>query len=441
VTDATLCIFAKPPVAGSAKTRLAAELGAERAAALARAFLVDTCGTARARPWARPILATTGELEPALRAELALPVWQQGDGDLGARMEHVLVRALTETPIAIAVGADSPGLPPRLLDAAWAALATADAVIGPADDGGFYLLGLRRCPAGLLADLPWSAPDTRACTVDRLRAHGMIVRELAPWFDVDRAEDLTRLHRLLDTGAIVAPATRRLLGAPRVSIVMPVLDEARRITGALDDVLALVGRKEVIVVDGGSRDDTLALARTRPVRVVESTRGRACQMNAGAMIAAGDVLMFLHADTTLPAEALALASRVLDDPDVIAGAFRTWTVADPPDVPWFAPLLHLADLRSRYTSLPYGDQALFVRADVFRQVGGFPDQPLMEDLELARRLRRRGRIVTVPARVRVSGRRFVARPLFHAVVMNAFPALYRLGVSPDRLATLYRSIR
>ncbi len=441
MTDATLCIFAKPPVAGSAKTRLAAEIGAERASALARAFLLDTCTAARALTWARPVLATTGELEPALRAELDIPVWPQGDGDLGARMERVLARALTEAPIAIAIGADSPGLPPRLLEAARAALATADAVIGPADDGGFYLIGLRRCPAGALADLPWSAPDTRACTLDRLRAHGLIVTELAPWFDVDRADDLTRLHGLLDTGAIVAPATRRVLGAPRVSVVMPVLDEARRISRALDDVLALPGRKEVIVVDGGSRDDTRALARAKPVRVIESTRGRARQMNAGAEIAAGDVLLFLHADTTLPSGALALALRALDDADVIAGAFRTWTVADADDVPWFAPLLHLADLRSRYTSLPYGDQAMFVRADAFRQAGGFPDQPLMEDLELSRRLRRRGRMVTVPARVRVSGRRFVARPLFHTVVMNTFPALYWLGVSPDRLAKLYRSIR
>lgn len=441
MTAATLCIFAKPPIAGAAKTRLAAEVGAERAAVLARAFLVDTCAAARAVTWARPVLATTGELEPSLQAELAMPVWPQGDGDLGARMERVLARALAEAPLAIALGADSPGLPPRLLDAARAALATADAVIGPADDGGFYLLGLRRCPAGVLAGIPWSVPETCARTVARLRDHGLTVVELAPWFDVDRGDDLARLHGLLDTGAIAAPATRRVLGVPPVSIVMPVLDEARRVCGAIDDVLAIAGRKEVIVVDGGSRDDTLALARTRPVRVLESARGRARQMNAGAEVAAGAVLLFLHADTTLPADALARAQTALADPAVVAGAFRTWTVADPPDVPWFAPLLHVADLRSRYTSLPYGDQALFVRADAFRAVGGFADQPLMEDLELARRLRRRGRIVTVPARVRVSARRLVARPVFYTVVMNTFPALYRLGVSPERLARLYRSVR
>lgn len=441
MSGATLCIFAKPPVAGSAKTRLATAIGAQRASALARAFLVDTCRAVRDVRWARTVLATTGALEPALHRELGLPVWHQGEGDLGARMERVLSRALDESAFVIALGADSPGMPPHLLEAAREALTSADAVIGPADDGGFYLLGLRRCPAGLLADLPWSAPDTHTRTVERLRAHGLTVTVLAPWFDVDHAEDLARLEGLLDRGAIVAPATRRVLGAGRVSIVMPVLDEAARISRAIDDVLALPGRKEVVVVDGGSRDDTLALARARPVRVIESPRGRARQMNAGAAIAGGEVLLFLHADTTLPTDALVRAMRALDDARVVAGAFRTWTVADGRDAPWFAPLLHLADLRSRYTSLPYGDQAMFVRAEVFRRAGGFPDQPLMEDLELSRRLRQRGHIVTVPACVRVSGRRFVARPIFHTVVMNTFPALYRLGVSPERLARLYRSVR
>ncbi len=430
MTAARICIFAKPPVAGAAKTRLAAYVGAPRAAELARAFLRDTCAAVRALPWARPVLATAGELDAELTAEAAMPLWPQGDGDLGARLERVLARALDDTGLAIAIGTDSPGLPPQRFEDARRALATADAVIGPADDGGFYLLGLRRCPPGLLAELPWSAADTRARTIERLRAHGLSVAELAPWFDVDRAGDLARLHALLDTGAIVAPHTRRVLGAPRISVVVPVLDEARRIEGALDAVLALAGRKEVIVVDGGSRDDTARLARSRPVRVVEAERGRARQMNAGAAVAAGDVLVFLHADTTLPGDALARIEATLADPAVVAGAFRTWTVADTAAVPWFAPLLHLADLRSRYTSLPYGDQAVFVRAGAFRQIGGFPDQPLMEDLELARRLSRLGRIVTVPARVRVSGRRFVARPVFYTVAVNVFPTLYRLGVPP-----------
>jgi len=293
----------------------------------------------------------------------------------------------------------------------------------------------------LLADLPWSASNTYAETSARLRERGLSVVELGRWFDVDRADDLSRLHALLDTGAIIAPASRALLGVPRISIIMPVLDEERRIGRAIDEVLALRGRKEVVVVDGGSRDRTLEIARAKPVRVAHASRGRARQMNAGATIAAGEILLFLHADTSLPRDALALVEHAFIDPAVVAGAFHTWTVADPGEERWFAPLLHAADLRSRYTSLPYGDQAMFVRATAFNRVEGFPDQPLMEDIELSRRLRQIGRICTVPARVQVSGRRFLARPVFYTLAVNLFPSLYRLGVSPERLAKIYQSVR
>ncbi len=104
---------------------------------------------------------------------------------------------------------------------------------------------------------------------------------------------------------------------------------------------------------------------------------------------------------------------------------------------WVGPLLHLADLRSRYTGLPYGDQAVFVRAGVFDRLGGFPEQPLMEDLELSRRLRRAGKIRMVPASVRVSGRRFQSRPIYYFLLANVLPVLYRAGVPPARLARLY----
>lgn len=441
MTAAKICIFAKPPIAGNAKTRLGVDVGAERAALLARSFLVDTCAAAREIPWALSILATTGPLDPALDTQLALPSWPQGDGDLGARLERVLQRALREAPIAIAIGADSPGLPTRLLESARDALASADAALGPAADGGFYVLAVRTCPQGLLADLPWSAANTFDRTLERLRARGLEVTVLEPWFDVDTVADLERLTGLIDAGAIDAPATCKTLGAPPLSIIMPVLDEERRIARAIDDVLALGGRKEVIVVDGGSCDQTLAIARTKPVRVIEAPRGRARQMNAGAAVAAGEVLLFLHADTTLPRDALAHVERTLADPAVVAGAFRTWTIADGEPAPWFSPLLHAADLRSRYTSVPYGDQAQFVRTGAFHRAGGFPDQPLMEDIELSRRLRRIGKLRTARASVRVSGRRFLARPIFYTLAVNVFPSLYYLGVSPERLAKIYRSVR
>jgi rSAM/selenodomain-associated transferase 2 len=223
----------------------------------------------------------------------------------------------------------------------------------------------------------------------------------------------------------------------RLSIVVPVLDEARRIGEHLAALRRVAGVDEIVVVDGGSHDGTLDVVRRVPaVRALTAPPGRGTQLNAGARAACGDVLLFLHADTTLPSDAGAWIAGALADPGVVAGAFRVHTVADA-GPGWLAPLLRLADLRSRVTRFPYGDQAVFVRRDAFDRVGGFPDQPLMEDVELARRLRRVGRIRTVPAVVQVSGRRFAANPLRAILAMRLFPLLYRLGVSPARLARLY----
>jgi glycosyltransferase involved in cell wall biosynthesis len=177
------------------------------------------------------------------------------------------------------------------------------------------------------------------------------------------------------------------------------------------------------------------------VVVVDSPRGRGRQLNAGAAAATGDVLLFLHADVTLPERAAETVAHTLAAPGVVAGAFRTWTVSERRGRWWLSPIMHLADLRSRYTTLPYGDQALFVRAAAFRAAGGFPDVPLMEDVVLSRRLRELGRLRIARARVTVSGRRFEARPLRTAVYWNSFPLLHALGVRPSVLARLYGNPR
>jgi rSAM/selenodomain-associated transferase 2 len=220
-----------------------------------------------------------------------------------------------------------------------------------------------------------------------------------------------------------------------------VLDEATRIGARLSELRQMDGVSEIVVVDGGSRDRTVEIASgVFAVRVLAAPRGRGLQLNAGARATTADVLLFLHADTELPADAARWIASALADPDVVAGAFRIRTVADA-GRNWLGPLLRTADLRARLTRLPYGDQAVFVRRSAFERVGGFPPQPLFEDLELARRLWRVGRIVTVAAEVRVSGRRFLERPLRSLVAMHGFPMLYRLGVSAETLARWYGAPR
>jgi len=226
-----------------------------------------------------------------------------------------------------------------------------------------------------------------------------------------------------------------------ISVILPVLNEERRIGQRLTELSKMEGIDEVRVVDGGSTDATVERAHAFPeVTVLAAPRGRASQMNAGAERARSPVLLFLHADVALPPDAPRHVAAALEDPQVVAGAFKTWTVDDAGSSR-LGPLLHLADLRSRYTRHPYGDQALFVRAEAFRSVGGFPSQPLMEDLELSRRLWRLGRIRTVDARVTVSGRRFIARPVFYFLAVNGFPLLYQLGVSPQILLRFYQHVR
>lgn len=207
----TVCVFAKPPRPGQAKTRLAAALGDASAARLAEAFLRDTWSTVRALDWARPVLATTDEHDELWMSLGCEHVWPQGDGDLGQRMERVLRRALTMDPAAIVVGTDCPSLSTSCLGLAKAALAEHDVVIGPSEDGGYYLLGVRQCPAGLLAGVAWSTDQACAQTMDRIRGAGLTIGVLPTAFDVDRPEDVDRLRALGSQLGRLAPETARAL--------------------------------------------------------------------------------------------------------------------------------------------------------------------------------------------------------------------------------------
>ena len=216
-----VCVFAKPPRPGAVKTRLASVVGDNGAAALARAFLLDTWSTATRVSGVAVVLAATEVDAPEWRSLDAAEVWPQGAGTLGDRLERVLRRALQAHSFAIAIGTDIPGMPLSRLDDACEALRTADAVLGPADDGGFYLIGVSTCPDGLLDTVPWSASDTCARTLERLRQHHLTTTVIDPWFDVDEPADLDALRRRIRDGTIHAPETARILGGEAANGNLP----------------------------------------------------------------------------------------------------------------------------------------------------------------------------------------------------------------------------
>ena len=217
---------------------------------------------------------------------------------------------------------------------------------------------------------------------------------------------------------------------PSVSVVIPTLDEEQRLPAAIQSVRA---DADVIVVDGGSGDATREVAAREGARVLEAPRGRGRQLDQGARAATGEWLLFLHADTRLETGwAAALAAL---PPEVVGGAFR-FTVDSPR--PAFRVVETVVRLRLRLFALPYGDQGLFVRREVYARIGGVPHLPLMEDVAFVARLRRAGRLAFPPVRAFTSARRWDRYGIVGTTLRNwSLLALYAAGQSPEGLARRY----
>jgi rSAM/selenodomain-associated transferase 2 len=226
--------------------------------------------------------------------------------------------------------------------------------------------------------------------------------------------------------------------ARSLSVVLPVLNEAESITPALQALAPLRTRgAEVIVVDGGSTDDTIALAAPLADHVLTAPRGRATQMNAGATVARGDVLLFLHADTRLPPDADRL---VLDGLKQSGRAWGRFDVAIEGRHPLLPVIAAAMNFRSRVTGITTGDQAMFVTRAAFAAAGGFPDIALMEDITLARTLKRITPPLSLRARVRTSGRRWEKRGVLRTIlIMWRLRAAYFFGADPNDLQRRYES--
>lgn len=422
-----LIIFTRYPLPGRAKTRLIPALGPLGAARLQRAMAGRTLATARevaARGDVDIEVRYLGGDERTVRRSLGggCQLAPQGPGDLGDRLRRAFEEGFAVGARRIVVvGADCPAMSADDVRRAFEALADHDLALGPADDGGYWLIGLRR-PADVFGGVAWGGPSVCAQTLTAAQRERLSVRQLDTHADVDTPADLQHLDPQLSPDG------------PYVSVIIPALNEAEHIGATIES--ARDAAAEIMVVDGGSSDDTVAAAWHAGATVRTNAAGRARQMNAGAAEARGEVLLFCHADTRLPAGYAADIFEALADPRVIGGAFAYGSDASTPAMRRTA---WLANWRARYLSLPYGDQALFVRREAFKSLGGFADVPIAEDVRLVRRLRARGRLTVIPKPVTTSARRYRARGHFKQTLINQLVlAGVVLGAPEVLLARLYR---
>jgi uncharacterized protein len=223
-----------------------------------------------------------------------------------------------------------------------------------------------------------------------------------------------------------------------ISVIIPTLNEASKLPRTLES-LGQHENTEITVVDGGSDDRSREVARHFGAVVLESRRGRALQMNHGASVSSGDVFLFLHADTFLPEAWTETIREALADPGVCGGAFSFMVERNSFGLRMIE---RLANFRARRFSLPYGDQGIFVRSCVFKEMGGFPDLPIMEDFEFMRLLRKRGTIRILPDPAVTSGRRWERLGVLRTTAINqAVIVGYYMGVAPEKLARFYRKKR
>ncbi len=438
----SLIIFTRYPEPGKTKKRLIPALGPEGAAQLQREMTVHTLGWAKALMREQAVAVEVrfeGGDQRRMQACFgnALPYRAQGEGDLGRRMADAFESAFRAgSRRAVIIGSDCPELSAELVRTAWDHLADHDLVLGPATDGGYYLIALRREVPALFAEMPWGTSDVLRRTLQTARRLGLSVAQLPPLADVDRGEDLPLWNRV--KGSVATEPQK----AEQISVIIPTFNEneaaglAATLAALRSADTCLEGGVETLVAAAGSCDETAAIARTHAARVLHLRPGRGRQMNQAAAAATGAILLFLHADTRLPEAFDDHVRRILAEPRVIAGAFRLGIEGARGSlrlIQW------VANLRARYLQFPYGDQALFMRREVFDSLGGFPELPIMEDYELVRRLRRRGRIEIAQAGVVTSARRWSALGPWRTTWINQMIVLgYRLGVSPERLACWYR---
>ena len=409
----SLLIFTRYPIPGEVKTRLIPFLGAEKSAQLHREMTEFTLRQARQINARVEVRFTGAELEQ-MREWLGRDIayCDQGPGDLGRRMARAVQEHFAGgARRVVVIGSDCPENRAANLRLCFALLQKHPCVLGPAHDGGYYLIGMNEARPELFSGVDWGAGHVLRQTLTAAPPSTALLPKL---HDVDREEDV--------------PSA--------ISVVIPALNEEKGVAGAVRSVRQGF-HAECIVVDGGSKDATRLAAAEAGAEVLQSPPGRARQMNYGAKHAQGEILLFLHADSSLP-EGWDIAVRnALKTPGTALGAFTFYV---PEKIAGMKLVAWGVDMRSRLFHMPYGDQGLFLQRALFEKVGGFPDIPIMEDVALVKKAKQHGKIVIVKEKLATSGRRWQQHGIVKTLLLNQYILLASaFGVSPERLREIYRA--
>ena len=409
----SLIIFTRFPVPGEVKTRLIPFWGAEKSAQLHREMAEFTLWQAR-QTGARIEVRFTGADMEHMRAWLGRDIayCDQGPGNLGQRMARAAQEHFARGARRVAIiGSDCPENRAANLRLCFTLLQTHPCVLGPAHDGGYYLIGMNEARPSLFSGVDWGTGHVLRQT---LAAAPPATALLPKLHDVDRGEDVP----------------------PGISVIIPALNEEKCIASAVRSVRQGF-HTQCIVVDGGSGDATCPAASEAGAEVLQCPPGRARQMNDGAKHAQGEIVLFLHADSYLPEGWDTAVREAMKIPGTALGAFTFYV---PEKIAGMKLVAWGVHMRSRLFHMPYGDQGLFLQRALFEKVGGFPDIPIMEDVALVKKAKQHGKIVIVKEKLATSGRRWQQHGIVKTLLLNQYILLASaFGVSPERLREIYRA--
>jgi rSAM/selenodomain-associated transferase 2/rSAM/selenodomain-associated transferase 1 len=442
-----LIIFTRYPQEGYTKKRMIPELGAKGAMELQQSMTSFILRKMSLISLLRPVEILVyyhHNGQPADYKDL-MSKWlgsdlryvEQSEGDLGTKMRNAFKDAIADgVSKCIIIGSDIPDIDYHdSIDRAYRHLEDSELVLGPAEDGGYYLIGLDLTRVAskdwthLFAGIDWGTNAVFDQTIALARIAKLNWSLLGTLRDVDEITDLP----------VWKNSQKNFQNSTTISIIIPVLNESLNIMKTIEKIMENSSNIEIIVVDGGSTDDTLEICKKFPDLVlVESSKGRGVQMNAGASFATGEILFFLHGDSLVPSNFDTMIRHCLLKRGCSLGAF-SFSV-DEKALSGKNLLERMTNWRANVLQLPYGDQGIFLYKKNFIKLNGFLEIKLMEDFEFVTRCQKLGKVVILNAPIVTSARRYKKMGIFNTTLTNQMIIVfYYCGVAPETLSKFYYS--